>query len=145
MVPGAVRAPETSPKSPNAKKVNDGAQRERRPLRGRACAPGADRRRGETLPHSARFDSALHAGLERAGYDPGRADGPGDLSRRRKPFAAPGPARENVRPDRGLGECPGAGKGFRRRDKSPRSEEHTSELQSRPHLVCRLLLEKKKN
>src|SRR5690554_7180008 len=25
---------------------------------------------------------------------------------------------------------------------SPRSEEHTSELQSRPHLVCRLLLEK---
>src|SRR5690554_7360528 len=24
-----------------------------------------------------------------------------------------------------------------------RSEEHTSELQSRPHLVCRLLLEKK--
>src|SRR5690554_7219180 len=27
---------------------------------------------------------------------------------------------------------------------SRRSEEHTSELQSRPHLVCRLLLEKKK-
>src|SRR5436305_7289844 len=26
---------------------------------------------------------------------------------------------------------------------SRRSEEHTSELQSRPHLVCRLLLEKK--
>src|SRR2546422_8210734 len=30
-----------------------------------------------------------------------------------------------------------------RRDR--RSEEHTSELQSRLHLVCRLLLEKKKN
>src|SRR5690554_2478987 len=29
--------------------------------------------------------------------------------------------------------------------KHTRSEEHTSELQSRPHLVCRLLLEKKKN
>src|SRR2546429_2694843 len=28
--------------------------------------------------------------------------------------------------------------------RSPRSEEHTSELQSRLHLVCRLLLEKKK-
>src|SRR3989442_5219832 len=28
--------------------------------------------------------------------------------------------------------------------KKARSEEHTSELQSRPHLVCRLLLEKKK-
>src|SRR3989442_9517599 len=41
---------------------------------------------------------------------------------------------------------------FRSRDRSEciktesklRSEEHTSELQSRPHLVCRLLLEKKK-
>src|SRR5690554_7650182 len=29
-------------------------------------------------------------------------------------------------------------------DQFSRSEEHTSELQSRPHLVCRLLLEKKK-
>src|SRR5205814_2964074 len=33
--------------------------------------------------------------------------------------------------------CPGPGAG--------RSEEHTSELQSLRHLVCRLLLEKKKN
>src|SRR2546422_2814672 len=33
----------------------------------------------------------------------------------------------------------------RRRGPSSRSEEHTSELQSRLHLVCRLLLEKKKN
>src|ERR1041385_5368054 len=33
--------------------------------------------------------------------------------------------------------------GYRRRP-TPRSEEHTSELQSRLHLVCRLLLEKKK-
>src|SRR5690348_17410487 len=30
------------------------------------------------------------------------------------------------------------------RDALPRSEEHTSELQSPVHLVCRLLLEKKK-
>src|ERR1041385_9337686 len=30
-------------------------------------------------------------------------------------------------------------------DREHRSEEHTSELQSRLHLVCRLLLEKKKN
>src|SRR3989442_6874733 len=45
-----------------------------------------------------------------------------------------------------------AGGGVRRHERraprSPlvptRSEEHTSELQSRPHLVCRLLLEKKK-
>src|SRR5690625_7400689 len=34
----------------------------------------------------------------------------------------------------------------RQRHRDPlRSEEHTSELQSRGHLVCRLLLEKKKN
>src|SRR6266699_4987555 len=32
----------------------------------------------------------------------------------------------------------------RLRHELERSEEHTSELQSRPHLVCRLLLEKKK-
>src|SRR5207253_3715041 len=31
------------------------------------------------------------------------------------------------------------------RDAEDRSEEHTSELQSRGHLVCRLLLEKKNN
>src|SRR3712207_8465600 len=35
---------------------------------------------------------------------------------------------------------PGADRGVRH----PRSEEHTSELQSRQYLVCRLLLEKKK-
>src|SRR3989442_6167026 len=32
----------------------------------------------------------------------------------------------------------------RKYGKELRSEEHTSELQSRPHLVCRLLLEKNK-
>src|SRR2546429_2635696 len=34
---------------------------------------------------------------------------------------------------------------YRKARRTPRSEEHTSELQSRLHLVCRLLLEKKKN
>src|SRR6266508_5091390 len=34
--------------------------------------------------------------------------------------------------------------GWRSEDGRSRSEEHTSELQSRGHLVCRLLLEKKK-
>src|SRR2546422_7051384 len=34
---------------------------------------------------------------------------------------------------------------FAKRTHRKRSEEHTSELQSRLHLVCRLLLEKKKN
>src|SRR5688572_32466253 len=36
-------------------------------------------------------------------------------------------------------------RGARRRLRSRRSEEHTSELQSQSNLVCRLLLEKKKN
>src|SRR3989442_6271299 len=48
------------------------------------------------------------------------------------------PYRFRVRADAesiGLGYCP---------ELLNRSEEHTSELQSRPHLVCRLLLEKKK-
>src|SRR5258707_2493687 len=35
--------------------------------------------------------------------------------------------------------------GVHRADQIERSEEHTSELQSRQYLVCRLLLEKKKN
>src|SRR5437870_11462054 len=46
---------------------------------------------------------------------------------------APGPAALDLR-----------GRPQRPRARSGRSEEHTSELQSRGHLVCRLLLEKKK-
>src|SRR2546422_4738947 len=38
----------------------------------------------------------------------------------------------------------GAGHGAEKLSPAERSEEHTSELQSRLHLVCRLLLEKKK-
>src|SRR2546429_3980469 len=44
--------------------------------------------------------------------------------------------RDDVRPERARGHAP--------RLPHHRSEEHTSELQSRLHLVCRLLLEKKK-
>src|SRR5690625_5496978 len=50
---------------------------------------------------------------------------------------------------RGLRDLPGMLAQLKREDSSPgdgvnlRSEEHTSELQSRGHLVCRLLLEKK--
>src|SRR5690606_34130899 len=38
-----------------------------------------------------------------------------------------------------------SGRGHRFLSETDRSEEHTSELQSRENLVCRLLLEKKKN
>src|SRR5215203_6940171 len=43
-----------------------------------------------------------------------------------------------------LAECFGPGQIHVGRDVVARSEEHTSELQSRQYLVCRLLLEKKK-
>src|SRR5687768_18146523 len=43
-----------------------------------------------------------------------------------------------------VGDSPLHGHGLHRRWRV-RSEEHTSELQSRLHLVCRLLLEKKKH
>src|SRR5258705_4243130 len=45
---------------------------------------------------------------------------------------------------RGSGHAISAGAFGRRLSLSARSEEHTSELQSLRHLVCRLLLEKKK-
>src|SRR3712207_8649682 len=53
------------------------------------------------------------------------------------------------RPAQGAGPpqlAPQSGEPFRiaRGESAPRSEEHTSELQSRQYLVCRLLLEKKK-
>src|SRR2546429_3604475 len=44
----------------------------------------------------------------------------------------------------GIGASRGAGAVLRAPRSRLRSEEHTSELQSRLHLVCRLLLEKKK-
>src|SRR3712207_7185068 len=47
-----------------------------------------------------------------------------------------------------LGDAAGLARGHLRladRVQQRRSEEHTSELQSRQYLVCRLLLEKKKN
>src|SRR2546429_3220900 len=53
-------------------------------------------------------------------------------ARRARERTAAGTAR-HPRPRRGDGA-----------NAEPRSEEHTSELQSRLHLVCRLLLEKKK-
>src|SRR3712207_6923198 len=55
----------------------------------------------------------------------------------RSPPPRPG---RRLRPTReSAGEAPQPGR------RAARSEEHTSELQSRQYLVCRLLLEKKKN
>src|SRR5260370_29429645 len=49
------------------------------------------------------------------------------------------------RPDAGRTAPRRGGGGDQRGEKGHRSEEHTSELQSHLNLVCRLLLEKKKN
>src|SRR5207253_9588253 len=46
--------------------------------------------------------------------------------------------------NRGVGRDAGLPQDLDRAHADARSEEHTSELQSRGHLVCRLLLEKKK-
>src|SRR3712207_7007346 len=71
--------------------------------------------------------------------------------------SARGPGRHALRPRRPLpqdrdrrGGASGAGRarsggGGAHPPHGARSEEHTSELQSRQYLVCRLLLEKKKN
>src|SRR2546422_7297687 len=56
------------------------------------------------------------------------------------------PLRRESKPAAALLPVPGGAEAIPGRDPGdlPRSEEHTSELQSRLHLVCRLLLEKKK-
>src|SRR5438445_2862053 len=76
---------------------------------------------------------SLHDALPISRRAPGRRRG----LERRLPGAPGHPARppplRHGRRGGGRAGCPGA----------PRSEEHTSELQSRQYLVCRLLLEKK--
>src|SRR5437870_6276760 len=77
--------------------------------------------RSTLFPYTTLFRSLCAAYRERLhhhGRAPAPRPGAGEL-RRRRPLAA-------------------------RRPAAGRSEEHTSELQSRGHLVCRLLLEKKK-
>src|SRR5207244_12472273 len=69
--------------------------------------------------------------------DPPRRDG---ARRPAGPVPADGPRRPG---DRGGGH-ERAAHALAVRDRHRRSEEHTSELQSPDHLVCRLLLEKKK-
>src|SRR3712207_7853798 len=71
-----------------------------------------------------RFHQGAHALLQKEGI----ALGPLDQEPRER-------VQRGVVPEQGPKECPGARR---------RSEEHTSELQSRQYLVCRLLLEKKK-
>src|SRR2546428_9173825 len=59
-------------------------------------------------------------------------------------FRSAATPRPPVRPDRSSRERGPCRRRSTRDERSGRSEEHTSELQSRSDLVCRLLLEKKK-
>src|SRR5438046_9939046 len=68
-------------------------------------------------------------------------DGPDACVRADGPVAQP----SGLRADHGTAHRHGVGDRLRGRPADhPRSEEHTSELQSLTNLVCRLLLEKKK-
>src|SRR2546422_6467684 len=78
--------------------------------------------RSTLFPYTTLFRSVLFRGSLRATKH---------TRRKSRCFCAASPIRLTVT----LSRCVGA----------TRSEEHTSELQSRLHLVCRLLLEKKKN
>src|SRR2546430_9004505 len=92
--------------------------------------------RSTLFPYTTLFRSRLSP-LPRAAGEGGthrRGDGRGRVLcgavRRRRPAAAPRTGGPN---------------GCRGSSRRPRSEEHTSELPSQSNLVCRLLLEKKKN
>src|SRR3712207_8153944 len=84
--------------------------------------------RSTLFPYTTLFRSHRHHRVER-GAQPGR--------RGRRPAGLVPQAAPPLRHDE-----PAAGGHRRAADR--RSEEHTSELQSRQYLVCRLLLEKKK-
>src|SRR5207253_10896699 len=83
-------------------------------------------RRSSDLTDLERFIQGYHAGWAAAKHP-----GPGDIA-----ISLPVYVAETTRRARDEPEA--------RRLMAMRSEEHTSELQSRGHLVCRLLLEKKK-
>src|SRR6266511_4995158 len=93
----------------------------------------------EAIPHLCR---ARSAGAARCvGRAPARCERRHAIRpRRARHDHDPGPRRGDRQLRTGQGDDQRSGR--RRRD-GPRSEEHTSELQSRENLVCRLLLEKK--
>src|SRR3712207_7663624 len=88
--------------------------------------------RSTLFPYTTLFRSVAHRLLQSR-----RVDGDGELAVLLR--------REGQRRrDRGLGHLDGGGAVLTGHRHRSRSEEHTSELQSRQYLVCRLLLEKKK-
>src|SRR3712207_8625185 len=95
--------------------------------------------RSTLFPYTTLFRS--HQEGDRRERRPQRHAGLGRARAERRLEGVPDPAvqadREALKSDPGEAKASGG--------HEPRSEEHTSELQSRQYLVCRLLLEKKKN
>src|SRR3712207_8060670 len=92
--------------------------------------------RSTLFPYTTLFRSDVHPQVVGLVGVPGSPDLPQELPLADQP---PGAAAEDVQQvPLGRGEVHGSPG-----PQHPRSEEHTSELQSRQYLVCRLLLEKK--
>src|SRR5258707_3009504 len=89
--------------------------------------------RSTLFPYTTLFRSRYLHRTTAIGLSPHRSHSP--LSRRHAPSPRATPLKEGNR---------SSGNPLSRGDFRRRSEEHTSELQSRQYLVCRLLLEKKK-
>src|SRR5438270_1178282 len=83
-----------------------------------------------------RIDALIQVGLRLARSAPSGRTALATVARSIEPEWIPRPWGERI-----VSELESA----RREACEPRSEEHTSELQSQSNLVCRLLLEKKKN
>src|SRR3712207_6983889 len=91
--------------------------------------------RSTLFPYTTLFRSEVEGGLGREVLAPGRHH-PGQVGAPQFLLAV----YEQGDPGGEVGDPPCGGE----RQQEGRSEEHTSELQSRQYLVCRLLLEKKK-
>src|SRR2546421_5154518 len=93
--------------------------------------------RSTLFPYTTLFRSLTTS--EPGAHEQRRVIGPPDIQTRKTALGNATFAQVQLSPHEGVGRADG------NRRRVRRSEEHTSELQSRSDLVCRLLLEKKKN
>src|SRR3712207_8420887 len=94
--------------------------------------------RSTLFPYTTLFRSTVSAAVEHQ-----RGEEAGQVQQaEQERLAGPGPSQS---PEEPQGPQAEEGQAQHHGGRQVRSEEHTSELQSRQYLVCRLLLEKKKN
>src|SRR5690606_5550798 len=140
---GAARALAAAPAGGDASGAAGDPGRGARPAAAHPARAAARAGAGERLGGSARGGAARAPRRARARR--GRAARAGGRGRRRgAPAVRGGPPGAGRARRCGAAPPPRVpGRGTARRPRGRRSEEHTSELQSRENLVCRLLLEKK--